>query len=1325
MTLPQWTPAPGYTKLGLRQIRDEFGCVPIILTPILTVPRPPLSPDYVPPVPITMAVFSVSPSALDETSNRIGTITYSIIGRDNLTVYARIYHISTSDADFVGAISWTINTDSGTLNFTVATDKITELSSETFQVAFTLENNNFNSSFFVSTVLTISDTSKYTEWNPSFVPVGTQAGTYVVTTGTPVTVGIINAKPGSTYTGTITYAGSGNPFANNPQPITTQTILADGTLYNAPVVYAAAGTYTYDITFSNFAPDTMLNGPTRRYILTVNQSVGNWRVSPVSTTVVGGNTLKFNWSVDRSDLTELSWYIVNPGTMVSYTGNGIPDRGTQFNIKRAVNTLSGDFTISTGVVTANNIFELKLFSGALSDSTPLAASGSITIVPLPPIPCITVLGDKTVSSNNVSILEWTVEGSVGEQVEITHIDQHASNPNYVIYFDYYPDAGEQFKLDNWGKATASEFVLEFHKRIGNRSGYLTSGQLEGLRKLGTRTVTLGEKLYSDDGQIKWKPSTGITDKLIPRKSPYIFSFVGNKAPCTKVEGIKVELTILHGFSLKVIGDTVYPYGFPIKPIISGPPDARVDFVGPTTGFTILNPAGKSDPDLRNGQIVGTGTQTWKFTSDKPCANNPLEWSAQIIDYKLEIAVKDAGYSGAIAAGTVKIYTDYQNKIIGGRYAESNSSTVLPNGRTNPVLVLLGSPGSTATWVADDKTESPDYTNTFSTATNVERGEMPVPTYLREYQTRSPGTVVFTITSPQSTNTLTLTVQTIKIDEQFYFSTPTGPSTVSPPEFSSFIADIITHRISGGLPNTFAKWNRKHIPLPGKTEETTQPQVIPIDASGNYTIQSIYPAPGTYNHTITLDATRKVLSPSIIVRDWEFTVTYINPTNTITISNQSYPMYTQNLPMMVRITSRPGDIVTLFTPTWLSAREVSGSQYQYVINGPGMWLWGNGGQGYHRGWTEQYSIEGYDPNDLIKPYALGLQLDPITEYRRLYPDIAAAFQSTDLERHRQHYREYGHVEHRSWPAYQPFPTRTITIPDNGVIEYNFNGTSTSTEIFVQSIHWDYSRSEPSYVTVGGRRYPDSGSFSRGITVLSFDPATLTLKSSMTFDSWGNPNGGRDANIAHLYSIPVGDLVIMLTYDASSIQIEMRPHIQAVLGGTYNDSWWRSRTASIDIGYAHQPSRHIYSASSRAYAPLTYKFDVFASTASLPYLGLYNTRPLVLSDINYLKYDDAQWNTYLGVFNTPTGTTRAALNYKTAVMSNFWNYRLQWLSNKFSVTKFTSHGIWCPTRMPESVVRPSYIDSRKCIKLLWEDTCPAPDNNNVPDVPGYDTGGGGLD
>lgn len=163
MTLPFWTPKPGYTSLSLKQIQDEFGCVILTPTPLIPIPTPPFVPSPEPSLPkfsVTMVNFTYDKTLINETNDTTVTFSYTLGNRGSKTVYAKVLMLgTTTDNDFVGATNFTINADSGTIPITAKADSYSD-GEEKFRMVFSESASFLGTDIYVSPIITIADSSK-------------------------------------------------------------------------------------------------------------------------------------------------------------------------------------------------------------------------------------------------------------------------------------------------------------------------------------------------------------------------------------------------------------------------------------------------------------------------------------------------------------------------------------------------------------------------------------------------------------------------------------------------------------------------------------------------------------------------------------------------------------------------------------------------------------------------------------------------------------------------------------------------------------------------------------------------------------------------------------------------------------------------------------------------------------------------------------------------------------------------------------------------------------------------------------------------------------
>ena len=1214
MTLPSWTPYPGYTKLSLKQIQDEFGCTIIVPTPEIEIERPPLTLPSYPPLPVSIGSVAITPSSFDETTNKVGTVTYTIVNRRGLTLYAFIHHITTNADDFVGATKWTITADSGSFTFTIKTDAITELSTERFQIVISIDET-YDGGFYVSNELNILDTSTYPRYNPRILPVSDATGSYITTTNTAITINVADAAPNSTFTAKKTFRAFDNfpvaaPWTPNPYLISTpQTIAANGTWTDASYIYPVPGTYEYEFNFDNYAPALLENGPNRFYKVTVNLTLGEWKLYPDSTVKIGGfGNFTFKYEApEKTDLKELSWFVVNPGTTTNYAGLGISPltRGAAFNIKRQneVNRI-GEFTITTSIVSTNQEFEVVLFSGELNQSTKLVQSVKCTVQVKPIIPDL-IVTPSTQTKFYKETNNFTVSGSPDEVVEFVYVNENLTKADYLHYFDYNYDVEHAYTTNKFGDASGKsrlEYANYHYNNNGKAEGRKSNQELKDLEAAITKsTVTLlaSQSTVANRGNAVVNFATvSYANNLLPRQTKYKFSFVGNKAENTQITPIYADFLITNELRLFVSGPQTVSFGSQIKVTIYTVGKRKITWTGATTGEAFSDDAGYLLVDIAVGATLQTNTVlNWKFNAVGVTKDVDVPYNCTILETSFLVVDKTAPKA------------EWQNQLF------TNSA----DNKTYNIKVILGAGNKISNrnivWVvrADKDNVSASVKTNGGAAQSItfnSSREWPMPYELGAV--KAPGTDKLEITSPTSTTTLTINITYQAINESYVYGPTGGTIDASTKEIP--VGSEVTFRLTGGFPLSQVSTNWKHTPAAGAvqvsqvTDSDPNQGTVNLNSSGgwnttNSEVKITYVQPGTYTYSSGFAATGNNISLIINVKK-VYTFTVVLEKNNNTMAD-----YMNHETMYAKITGNPGETIRISAPMYTPFIASFGCSAINIPNSQtGQPTTFRGVKGTHM------FVEGMDRRTLTQAYPA----QPMTAeesnifYLAFYSDVAN--DANYKTKPREHYDTYGYNEGRMWPSNNGFPARTVVLDANGEGRINLNGDF-NRNIFVSSSHFDRTQNPAtSFVVVGGVPQTTGG---RGHTMFVYDPNTLALKSKRNYDTYADPFLCNSL-AADLRAVATGDLVIINSFDAIAIQWELNRAIIEILGkpaGMSDDAiarYWTwsyadigiMRAGQITVGYARQPSRLLHWVVDRDVGIITYSTVLPGSAGQYPYLASLN-------------------------------------------------------------------------------------------------------------------------
>lgn len=104
-----------------------------------------------------------------------------------------------------------------------------------------------------------------------------------------------------------------------------------------------------------------------------------WTLTPDRYVVLGGMPIKFTWTGTPTQ-PAYTYLVVNSYTMVPYTGTGIANIGTPYNLPTISST--GNFTVQTSTITSKETFEVIIVAGATGGELK-ARSATIQMLPRP------------------------------------------------------------------------------------------------------------------------------------------------------------------------------------------------------------------------------------------------------------------------------------------------------------------------------------------------------------------------------------------------------------------------------------------------------------------------------------------------------------------------------------------------------------------------------------------------------------------------------------------------------------------------------------------------------------------------------------------------------------------------------------------------------------------------------------------------------------------------------------------------------------------------------------------------------------------------------
>ena len=141
---------------------------------------------------------------------------------------------------------------------------------------------------------------------------------------------------------------------------------------------------------------------------------------------------------------------------------------------------------------------------------------------------------------------------------------------------------------------------------------------------------------------------------------------------------------------------------------------------------------------------------------------------------------------------------------------------------------------------------------------------------------------------------------------------------------------------------------------------------------------------------------------------------------------------------------------------------------------------------------------------------------------------------------------------------------ITLGTGAVYLYEFmpgrnNTTSFFGTLSAKSSHYNYTTNNANtYIKKNGSKI--NYSYSRGHTLAVFNEETLILESIVTYDTYGQ---GSDILLSALQQVQVGKIIVIVSFDATSLNLQTRTYLNYNFGTSDTTVWESSRTAHTVI------------------------------------------------------------------------------------------------------------------------------------------------------------------
>jgi len=379
---------------------------------------------------------------------------------------------------------------------------------------------------------------------------------------------------------------------------------------------------------------------TENGIATLSKTVvgSDWTVSSPTYIVEGGRTFTVDWSAANNTMTEISYFIVYPGTLDIFSGRSVDNVGGIGALQITGN--KGTFTVTTNSVPKEEKFDIVLYSGSLDNGIPLARSSTFSIVS---VEFTAKLQKTTLYTGEEAIIE--IKGVPFEYVNFrgetngnVQLDKSGSyigslNPGVLLgegnTYNWVVDGNLTDTV-----VTVTARVISSKNLSARAESTLVANNMPisvTVSGSGGDTITVVRAGSSNPYKFNL-PSNGTTvlpdirsGEFTPAGTTYTWSFDGDASigvPTVSVEVRDYSLTVV-----PTSGTT--QSGRPINAVIRGVPREIVTVTRyPGIVKTVLlDDAGNAPVDLTFGESIVPGTYKWVLDGNKTA--NTAEYNGEI------------------------------------------------------------------------------------------------------------------------------------------------------------------------------------------------------------------------------------------------------------------------------------------------------------------------------------------------------------------------------------------------------------------------------------------------------------------------------------------------------------------------------------------------------------------------------------------------------------------------------------------------------------------------------------------------------------------------
>lgn len=364
----------------------------------------------------------------------------------------------------------------------------------------------------------------------------------------------------------------------------------------------------------------------------------DWTVTSPTYIVEGGRTFTVDWSAANNSMTEISYFIVYPGTLDIFSGKSVDNVGGINALQITGNR--GTFSVTTNSVPKEEKFDIVLYSGSLDNGIPLARSSTFSIIS---VQFTAKLQKTTIYPGEEAVIEIkgvpfeyvTFRGETNGNVQLDKSGSYIGSINPGVLLG----EGNTYSWIVDGNLTDTIVTLTL-KVVSSRTLKVTAENTLVANNMPISVTVSGASgdtvtviRAGSSNPYKFNlPSSGTTvlqdirsGEFTPAGTTYTWSFDGDSS--VGVPTISVEV---RDYNLAVIPTTgTTPSGRAINVVVTGVPKEIVTITRyPGIVQTVLlDDAGSAAVDLTFGQSIIPGTYKWTLDGNKTA--NQAEYNGEI------------------------------------------------------------------------------------------------------------------------------------------------------------------------------------------------------------------------------------------------------------------------------------------------------------------------------------------------------------------------------------------------------------------------------------------------------------------------------------------------------------------------------------------------------------------------------------------------------------------------------------------------------------------------------------------------------------------------